>query len=226
MDRDPAEVGVPVALGIQADSEAWGVGAAWKSCVLEAAEPLEGGDKPGQEQSRLLPEQIAWGADGGQDWGQGQRSGHVMDKVRGHSLDGPVSRALTQQHSRDAPAQGVVEAHGTAVHVAWLDLHAVEVQPLHEQPREGAEEEVVQEDGDRGAQQLKAGEGRQGGSHLTRPPQTRPGPRVPPLTPEPQHLPQYPAPHPGHSWSIPDLWPRALALGLPGPAEVSRTQVP
>ena len=71
----------------------------------------------------------------------------------------PVSRALTQQHSRDAPAQGVVEAHGAAVHIAWLDLHAVEVQPLHEEPREGAEEEVVQEDGNRGAQQLKAGLG-------------------------------------------------------------------
>ena len=79
-----------------------------------------------------------------------------------------MSRALTQQHSRDAPAQGVVEAHGTAVHIARLDLHAVEVQPLHEEPREGAEEEVVQEDGDCSAQQLKAGEGRQDRSRLAR----------------------------------------------------------
>lgn len=72
-----------------------------------------------------------------------------------------MSRTLTQQHSRDTPAEGMVEAHGTTVHVAWLDLHAVEVQPLHEEPREGAQEEVVQENGDRSAQQLKAGQGRQ-----------------------------------------------------------------
>lgn len=53
----------------------------------------------------------------------------------------------------------MVEAHGAAVHVAGLNLHAVEMQPLHEEPGEGAEEEVVQEDGDRGAQQLKQGRG-------------------------------------------------------------------
>lgn len=67
--------------------------------------------------------------------------------------------ALTQEHSGDAPAQGVVEAHGATVHVAWLHLHTVEVQAVHEEPSEGAEEEVVQEDGDRCAHQLKAGGG-------------------------------------------------------------------
>lgn len=51
----------------------------------------------------------------------------------------------------------MVEAHGTTVHVAWLDLHTVEVQPLHKEPCEGAEEEVVQEDGDHGAHQLVLG---------------------------------------------------------------------
>lgn len=100
-------------------------------------------------------------------------------QVRGHSLDGPASRALTQQHSRDAPAQGVVEAHGAAVHVARLDPHAVEVQRLHQEPREGAEEEVVQEDGDRSAQQLKAGQGASG-------PLLPPAPQTPP---HPRHLP-------------------------------------
>lgn len=74
-------------------------------------------------------------------------------------LDRLGSRALTQQHGRDTPTQGVVEAHGATVHIAWFNLHAVEVEPLHEEPREGAEEEVVQEDGDRGAHQLKAGLG-------------------------------------------------------------------
>lgn len=75
--------------------------------------------------------------------------------------------ALTQQHSRDTPAQGVVEAHSPVVHVARLNLHAVEVQSLHEEPGKGAEEEVVQEDGDRGAHQLQAG--RVGSRHRPRP---------------------------------------------------------
>lgn len=69
---------------------------------------------------------------------------------------GGQKRALTQQHGRDAPAQSVIEAHGTAVHVARLNLHAVEVQPLHEEPGEGAQEKVVQQDGDGCAQQLRA----------------------------------------------------------------------
>lgn len=74
-------------------------------------------------------------------------------------LEWPMSRALTQQDSGDTPAQSVVEAHGTAVHIAWLHLHAVEVQPLHQEPRDGAEEEVVQEDGHGSAQQLEAAKG-------------------------------------------------------------------
>lgn len=69
---------------------------------------------------------------------------------------GGQNRALTQQHGRDAPAQSMIEAHGTAVHVARLNLHAVEVQPLHEEPGEGAQEKVVQQDGDGCAQQLRA----------------------------------------------------------------------
>lgn len=199
VDRDPAEVRVPIALGIQADSKAW-VGTGRKGCVLEllslpCVERSQGG-----EHSRLLAEQVAWEPEVGVmirtgDRGRGQATGWTG--VRGHSLDGPASRALTQQHSRDAPAQGMVEAHGAAVHIAWLDLHAVEVQPLHEEPREGAEEEVVQEDGDRGAHQLKAGEG------------VRISPALPASDP-PQAsashlLPLYPAPHPGPNWSAPDL---------------------
>lgn len=88
--------------------------------------------------------------------GQGQGSGRKPGVT---GLDGLGGRALTQQHSRDAPAQGVVEAHGAVVHVARLHLDAVEVQALHQEPREGAEEEVVQEDGDHGAHQLEAGVG-------------------------------------------------------------------
>lgn len=74
-----------------------------------------------------------------------------------HSPEWASEWGLTQQHSRDAPAQGMVEAHGTAVHIARLNLHAVQVQALHQEPRKGAEEEVVQEDGDHSAHQLKAG---------------------------------------------------------------------
>lgn len=75
--------------------------------------------------------------------------GHIPEWANGHSL--------TQQHSGDAPAQGMVEAHGASVHIARLNLHAVEVQAVHQEPRKGAEEEVVQEDGDCSAHQLKAG---------------------------------------------------------------------
>lgn len=130
-------------------------------------------------------------------------------RVRGRGLDGPASGALTQQHGRDAPAQGVVEAHGAAVHVARLHPHAVEVQRLHQEPREGAEEEVVQEDGDRGAQQLRAGQGRarQGLSCLPR--LRRPASAIccPPLSPKPQQLTPHPAPNPGPDQSSPDPWP-------------------
>lgn len=67
----------------------------------------------------------------------------------------------------------MVEAHGAAVHIAGLNLHAVQMQPLHEEPGEGAEEEVVQEDGNCSAQQLKTGQGCQDLSCLARlrPPQ-------------------------------------------------------
>lgn len=75
----------------------------------------------------------------------------------GHGLRWASGWGLTQQHSRNSPAQGMVEAHGTTVYVTRLNLHAVEVQALHQEPCKGAEEEVVQEDGDHSAHQLKAG---------------------------------------------------------------------
>lgn len=103
----------------------------------------------------------------------------MLDAGQGSRPGRPASGALTQQHGRDAPAQGVVEAHGAAVHVARLHPHAVEVQRLHQEPREGAEEEVVQEDGDRGAQQLRAGQGASGPLLPPAPQAPRPGHLLP-----------------------------------------------
>lgn len=178
MDGDPAEVRVPVALGIQANGQACrGEGTGWRGCVPEL--PTNPLTYPGR----------SWG--GGRagsslnKWHRGlrlgSRSGAGVSPRDGWrsgvtGLDRPGSKALTQQHGRHAPAQGVVEAHGAAVHVAGLHLHAVEVQPLHEEPRKGAQEEVVQEDGDRGAQQLVGVGGTSGSLRLT-----------PPLNPQPPH---------------------------------------
>lgn len=52
----------------------------------------------------------------------------------------------------------MVEAHSATIHISRLNLHSVEVQALHQEPCKGAEEEVMQEDGDRSAQQLKGQE--------------------------------------------------------------------
>lgn len=185
MDRDPAEVRVPVALRIQANSQACGEeGTGWRGCVPELpTNPLV---YPGR----------SWGGGGAgsspNKWHGGlrlgSRSGAGLSPRDGWrsgvtGLDGPGSKVLTQQHGRHSPAQGVVEAHGAAVHVAGLHLHAVEVQALHEQPREGAQEEVVQEDGDRGAQQLVGVGGASGPLRLT-----------PPLNPQPPHPTPAPCP--------------------------------
>lgn len=94
---------------------------------------------------------------------EGSRSGWgTQPEVRPHDgqrlgLTGLSGQDLTQQHSRAAPAQGVVEAHGTTIHIPRLDLHSVEVEALHQEPGKGAEEEVVQEDGDCSTQQLRQG---------------------------------------------------------------------
>lgn len=63
--------------------------------------------------------------------------------------------ALTRDDGRDAPAHDVVEPHGPGVDVARLGEHAVQVQALHEGPGEGAHADVVQDDGDHRAQELR-----------------------------------------------------------------------
>lgn len=64
---------------------------------------------------------------------------------------------LTGDDGGDAPADGVVEPHVSVVDVPHLGQHAVDVQPLHEHPGEGAHVEEVQEDGYDRAHELEAG---------------------------------------------------------------------
>lgn len=64
-------------------------------------------------------------------------------------------RCFTCDNGRDAPADGVVEPHGAEVDVALLGLHAVYVKALHEHPGKCGHEEIMQQDGDHGAQELE-----------------------------------------------------------------------
>ena len=52
----------------------------------------------------------------------------------------------TCDEGRHAPANQVVEAHGSIVDVPDLTEHAVHMQPLQEEPGEGAQVEEVQQD--------------------------------------------------------------------------------
>lgn len=70
-------------------------------------------------------------------------------------LCGCVCVCLTGDNSRYAPADGVVEPHGTEVDVALLRLHAVDMEALHEHPGKRGHEEVMQEDGNDRTQELE-----------------------------------------------------------------------
>lgn len=70
----------------------------------------------------------------------------------------PPRRVLTGDNRRYAPAHGVVEPDVAVVDVPHFRQHAVDVQPLHEHPRKGAHVEVVEEDGDDGADKLEGDE--------------------------------------------------------------------
>lgn len=54
-----------------------------------------------------------------------------------------------------APADGVVEPHGSEVDVALLSLHAVDMKALHEHPGKCGHEEIMQQDGNDCAQELE-----------------------------------------------------------------------
>lgn len=62
---------------------------------------------------------------------------------------------VTRDDGGDAPADGVVEPHGSIVDVPLLRLHPVDVQALHEHPGKGGHEEVMEQDGDHCAQELE-----------------------------------------------------------------------
>lgn len=66
-----------------------------------------------------------------------------------------IMRVRTCYEGRDSPANQVVEPHGSIVDVSHFADHAVDVQPLQEEPGEGAEVEEVQQDGDDCAQKLQ-----------------------------------------------------------------------
>lgn len=75
---------------------------------------------------------------------------HVSDKHHRYNVS-----VFTCDNGRHAPADGVVEPHGTIVDVALLGLHAVDMKALHEHPGKRGHEEVMQQDGDNGAQELE-----------------------------------------------------------------------
>lgn len=65
------------------------------------------------------------------------------------------SVCVTRDNSRHAPTNGVVEPHGPEVDVALLGLHAVGMKTLHEHPGKRGHEEIMQQDGNDGAQELE-----------------------------------------------------------------------
>lgn len=62
---------------------------------------------------------------------------------------------LTSDDGGGPPTNGIVEPHGSVVDIADFSLHAVDVEPLHKEPSECGEEEVVQQDGNHSAEELE-----------------------------------------------------------------------
>lgn len=79
----------------------------------------------------------------------------MSTQARGGRSLSMTLRDVTCDNGRDAPADGVVEPHGAEVDVALLGLHAVDVKALHEHPGKCGHEEIMQQDGDHGAQELE-----------------------------------------------------------------------
>lgn len=66
-----------------------------------------------------------------------------------------IMRGQTCDEGWHSPANQVVEPHGSIVDVSHFADHAVDVQPLQEEPGESAEVEEVQQDGDDRAHKLQ-----------------------------------------------------------------------
>lgn len=69
-----------------------------------------------------------------------------------------IMKVQTCDEGRHSPANQVVESHGSIVDVSHFAYHAVDVQPLQEEPGESAEVEEVQQDGDDCAHKLQRDE--------------------------------------------------------------------
>lgn len=82
----------------------------------------------------------------------------VSDKYQRDLTCLHVCVCVTRDNGGHAPADGVVEPHGAIVDVALLSLHAVDMKALHEHPGKRGHEEVMQEDGDDRAQELRGRE--------------------------------------------------------------------
>ena len=65
-----------------------------------------------------------------------------------------IMKVQTCDEGGHSPANQVVESHGSVVDVSHFADHAVDVQPLQEEPGERAEVEEVQQDGDDRAHKL------------------------------------------------------------------------
>lgn len=64
-------------------------------------------------------------------------------------------RVQTCDEGGHSPANQIVESHGSVVDVSHFTDHAVDVQPLQEEPGESAEVEEVQQDSDDCAHKLQ-----------------------------------------------------------------------
>lgn len=62
---------------------------------------------------------------------------------------------VTCDYSWHSPANGVVEPHGSIVNVALFGLHSIDMEAIHKHPSKCGHEEVMQQDGDHRAQELK-----------------------------------------------------------------------
>lgn len=76
--------------------------------------------------------------------------GHIEDCVPACLHD-----CVTCDNGGNAPANGVIESHGSIVDVALLCLHSVDMKTFHEHPGERGHEEVMQQDGDDRTQELR-----------------------------------------------------------------------
>lgn len=75
---------------------------------------------------------------------------------------------VTCDNGRHAPANGIVEPHGSVVDVALLGLHAIDMKAFHEHPGKCGHEKIMQQDGNNCAQELEGDRRRKEENYLKR----------------------------------------------------------